>query len=67
MILIGIPTKEAKAEIEIHLITAETKIKSAAQYNLEAVQKLLFFLIINSFCSISSIKKKYLSHLYFLI
>ena len=28
---IGIPTKEAKAEIEIHLVTAEAKIRKSSR------------------------------------
>ena len=30
-ISIGIPTKEAKAEIEIHLVTAEAKIRKSSR------------------------------------
>ena len=30
-ISIGIPTKEAKAEIEIHLVTAEAKIRKSTR------------------------------------
>ena len=30
-ISIGIPTKEAKAEIEIHLVTAEVKIRKSSR------------------------------------
>ena len=35
VIPIGIPSKEAKREIEIHPVTSEAKKKESVQYNLE--------------------------------
>ena len=48
IIPIGIPTKEAKAEMETHLLIVEIKI--SAQYNSKlSIQTFLCFLLINSF------------------
>ena len=52
---IGIPSKEAKAEIEIHRVAGEAKIRKCSIL-FRVVQPLQYFLFINSFCSISSSK-----------
>ena len=51
----GIPTKEGKAEIEIHPETLEAKIKKCSIL-FRVVQILLFFLLINLFCFITLTK-----------
>ena len=48
VIPIGIPSKEAKAEIKIHPVTAKAKIKMCSIY-FRVVQIFLFLLLINSF------------------
>ena len=51
----GIPTNEAKAEIETHPLTAEAKItKFSVQFKI--LQIFSCFLLISSFCFISSVK-----------
>ena len=45
---IGIPTKEAKVEMETHTVTAEAKIRNCSKY-FEVVQIFSLFLFINSF------------------
>ena len=57
----GITTEEAKGEMEIHPATVEAKISNCL-ISLKTVQIFLDFLLINSFCFISS-----LFRLYFLI
>ena len=54
----GIPTKEAKAEIGTNQVTAETKISDCSM-QFKAVQTFLCFLLIKSFWFISS-KKQFL-------
>ena len=55
VIAIGILIKEAKAEIEIYPVTVEAKIRK--MFNIiQTVQTFLSFLLINSFCCISSRK-----------
>ena len=51
----GIPTRQAKAEIEPHPVIAITKI-SECSIQFKAVQSFLCFLFINSFWSVSSMK-----------
>ena len=51
----GIPTKEAKAEIETHPVSEEAKI-SKCWVQFKMLQFFLCFLLINSFCFISSMK-----------
>ena len=48
----GIPSKEAKAEIEIHQVIVESKI-SKFPISFRVAQNFLCFLLINSFCFIS--------------
>ena len=55
VIPIEIPSKEAKAEIEIHPLIVEAKIRKCSIL-FRFVQKFLCFLNINSFCFISSRK-----------
>ena len=55
VIPIEIPSKEAKAEIEIHPLIVEAKIRKCSML-FRVVQKILCLLNINSFCSISSRK-----------
>ena len=50
---IGIPIKETKAEIEIHPEIGEDKIRKCSIY-FRVAQTFLCFLLISSFCSISS-------------
>ena len=55
VIPIGIPTEEAKADIEIHLTTMEAKTENSS-IQFKVIQTFLCFLIINSICYISSMK-----------
>ena len=55
VIPIGIPNKEAKAETEIHPVIVEAKIIECS-IQFRVTQAYLCFLLINSFCSISSRK-----------
>ena len=55
LILIGILTKEAKADIETHPVIAEAKI-SYGSVQLKAIQIHLCFLLIKLFCFASSVK-----------
>ena len=48
VISIGIPTKETKAEIEIHPVIVEAKIRMCS-IEFRVVQNVLVFLLINSF------------------
>ena len=43
MIPIGIPSEEAKAEIETNSVTVEAKIRETVQYNFRVVQLFLSF------------------------
>ena len=52
---IGILNKETKSKIEIHPVIVEDKIRTCS-IQFRAVQTFLCFLLINSFCSISSRK-----------
>ena len=52
---IGITSKEAKEEIEIHPVIVEAKIRKCA-IQFRVVQTFLCFLLINSCCSISLMK-----------
>ena len=64
VIPIGIPKKEAKAEIEIHLVIAEVKIRTCS-IQFRVVQTILCFLLINSFFSISARKEFLDSYIFF--
>ena len=55
MMLIGITTKKAKAGIEAHPLTVETKI-SKCQYNLKSYKPSCASYLINSFSFISPMK-----------
>ena len=55
LISIGIPIKEAKAEIETHPVILEAKIRKCS-ISFIVAQTFLCFLLINSFCFISSRK-----------
>ena len=59
---VGIPTKEAKAEIETHPVTAKMKI--SAQCNSKPYKTFLYFLLINSFWLFLQ-RNNFLFHLYF--
>ena len=48
LIPIGIPSKEAKAEIEIHFVIVEAKNKKIVQYNLELYKLYVFYCVIYS-------------------
>ena len=48
----GIPIKEENAEIEIHSVIAEAKIRQCS-IKFRVAQTFLFLSLINSFCSIS--------------
>ena len=50
---IGMPIKEANAEMETHPVIVE--IKRSVQYNLELYKSFCAFLLINSFWFISSV------------
>ena len=52
VIPIGIPSKEAKADIEIHLVTGEAMVRKFSMY-FRVVQTILCLLFINSFWSTS--------------
>ena len=54
VILIGIPTKQVKAEMETHLVTAEAKIRKFT-IKFRVVQTFLHFLQISSFQFLSLI------------
>ena len=58
MIPIGIPSKEAKAEIEIHPVVVEAKEAKIRKCSIKfrVVQTFLCFLHVNFFCFISSRK-----------
>ena len=60
------PSKEAKAEIEIHPVIAEAKIKKCSLL-FRVVQIYLHFLLINSFWSISLMKKFVVSSIFFIL
>ena len=55
VILIGIPGEEQKAEIEIHPVIAESKLRKCS-IQFRVVQTFLCFLLINSLCFTSSRK-----------
>ena len=55
VISIGILNKEQKAEIEIHPVTAEAKINKCL-VEFRVAQTSFYFLLINSFCYIFSLK-----------
>ena len=64
VIPIGIPSKEANAEIEIHPVIVEAKIKKCS-ISFTFVQSFLCFLLNNSFCFISSVKQFLVSSIFF--
>ena len=55
VIPIGIPSKEAKVEIEIHQVIVKAKIRKCS-IKFRVVQTFLCLLLINLLCSISSRK-----------